>query len=101
MDLEPLGLPASYGQDRLFVYLRQDGSFDTALEALRRIKANTIETRLLNSRGLPNFSVDFYMLNARGEYAGVGMYASTYAVCTENGPQILPVEPLLEGKAED
>ena len=74
---------------------------DAGFDALRRIKANTIETRLLNSRGLPNFSVDFYMLNARGEYAGVGMYASTYAVCTENGPQILPVEPLLEGKAED
>ncbi len=25
------------------------------MEALRRIKANTVEKRLLNNRGLPNF----------------------------------------------
>jgi N4-(beta-N-acetylglucosaminyl)-L-asparaginase len=74
---------------------------DAGLEALRRIKANTIEKRLLNSRGLPNFGIDFYVLNARGEYAGVGMYASRFAVCTENGPETLPVEVLLEGKPED
>src|SRR5512139_1429695 len=35
---------------------------------------------------------DFYILNAKGEYAGVPMYASRYAVCTENGPQTLPSE---------
>ena len=41
------------------------------MEALRRIKANTIEKRLLNSRGEPNFNINFYILNAKGEYAGV------------------------------
>ena len=73
---------------------------DAGLEALKRIKANTVEKRLLNSKGQPNFNVVFYVLNARGEHAGVALYASNnlkYAACTENGPQSLPVEPLLPG----
>ena len=77
---------------------------DAGMEALRRIKANTVEKRLLNGRGEPNFNVNFYVLNAKGEYAGVAMYAgrnANYAVCTENGPQTLPVEPLLQGAATD
>jgi len=75
---------------------------DAGLEACRRIKANTIEKRLLNSRGEPNFGVNFYMLNAKGEYAGVSMYpGASFAVCTESGPQTVPCEPLLQGKAED
>ncbi|MDQ6940611.1 MAG: isoaspartyl peptidase/L-asparaginase, partial [Verrucomicrobiota bacterium] len=86
---------------------------DAGLEACRRIKANTVEKRLLNSKGNPNFDINFYVLNAKGEYAGVSMYPayfrestkevvqSSYAVCTEDGPKTLPTEPLLEGKAED
>ncbi len=75
---------------------------DAGLEACRRIKANTIEKRLLNNRGEPNFGVNFYMLNAKGEYAGVSMYpGASFAVCTESGPQTVPCEPLLQGKAED
>jgi N4-(beta-N-acetylglucosaminyl)-L-asparaginase len=76
---------------------------DAGLEALRRIQANTIEKRLLNSRGEPNFGVTFYMLNARGEHAAVAMYANNnlrYAVCTEHGAERLPVEPLLPGTPE-
>ena len=74
---------------------------DAGLDACKRIKANTIEKRLLNSRGLPNFNVNFYVLNARGEYAGVALYANEFAVCTEDGPKTLASEPLLEGKPED
>lgn len=75
---------------------------DAGLEACRRIKANTIEKRLLNSRGEPNFNVNFYILNAKGEYAGVAMYPnSNFALCTEDGPQTVPSEPLLQGKPED
>jgi len=73
---------------------------DAGLEGLRRIKANTIEKRLLNARGLPNFNIRFFVLNARGEFAGLAMYASgekTYAVCTENGAEERPLEPLLDG----
>jgi N4-(beta-N-acetylglucosaminyl)-L-asparaginase len=73
---------------------------DAGMEALRRIKTATIERRLLNSRGEPNFNVNFYILNARGEHAGVALYAgamAAYAVCTENGAENRPIEPLLAG----
>ena len=57
----------------------------------------TAAKRLLNSRNQPNFGLNFYILNARGEYAGVTMYAAKYAVCTENGAQTLDTEPLYAG----
>src|SRR5688572_13774522 len=44
---------------------------DAGLEALRRVRANTVEKRLVNSRGNPNFGLNFYILSGRGEYAGV------------------------------
>ena len=74
---------------------------DAGMTALKRIKANTMEKRLLNNRGLPNFGVNFYILNARGETAGVSMYEANYAMCNENGPQTLKCEPLLPGKPTD
>jgi N4-(beta-N-acetylglucosaminyl)-L-asparaginase len=74
---------------------------DAAVAALKRVAKNTVEKRLLNDRGQPNFGLNFYVLNAKGEYAGVSMYASKYAVCTENGPQTLDTEPLFEGKSTD
>ncbi len=78
---------------------------DAGLEALRRVQTNTIEKRLLNDRGLPNFGLSFYVLNAKGDFAGVAMYApsesSQYAVCTENGADLLPLEPLLDGSPQD
>jgi N4-(beta-N-acetylglucosaminyl)-L-asparaginase len=74
---------------------------DAGIEALKRVAANTIEKRLLNSRGLPNFGMDYYMLNAKGVHAGVSLYPSRYAICTENGPQILTSASLFEGRPED
>src|SRR6266851_1642045 len=74
---------------------------DAAMTALKRVVAHTTEKRLLNSRGLPNFGLNFYVLHANGECAGVSMYASTYAVCTEKGPQTLNTEALLEGGPAD
>lgn len=69
---------------------------DAGLEALRRIKANTVEKRLLNRDGNPSFGIQFYVLNARGEHAGVTMYeGAKYALCTERGPETLNCEPLL------
>src|SRR5262245_10274092 len=76
---------------------------DAGMEALKRIKSATVERRLLNSRGEPNFNVNFYILNARGEYAGVALYGgptTTYSVCTENGAENRPIEPLLSGTPE-
>jgi N4-(beta-N-acetylglucosaminyl)-L-asparaginase len=74
---------------------------DAGLDALRRVQANTVEQRLLNRRGLPNFGLNFYAVNTRGEYAGVSMYASRYAVCTERGPETLATEALLPGSPID
>ncbi len=69
---------------------------DAGMEALRRIRANTVEKRLLNKEGNPSFGINFYVLNARGEHAGVTMYeGARYAVCTERGPETLNCEPLL------
>jgi N4-(beta-N-acetylglucosaminyl)-L-asparaginase len=74
---------------------------DAALTALKRVAKNTIEKRLLNAKGQPNFGLSFYCLNQKGDYAGVAMYESTYAVCTENGPQTLKTDALFEGKPTD
>jgi N4-(beta-N-acetylglucosaminyl)-L-asparaginase len=74
------------------------------MEALRRIKANTVEKLLLNNKGTPNFYVNFYILNAKGEYAGVTMYQGSnarFAMCDEHGPQTLSCEGLPEGKLSD
>ena len=74
---------------------------DAALTALKRVAKNTIEKRLLSAKGQPNFGLSFYCLNAKGEHAGVAMYESTYAVCTENGPQTVKTDALYEGKPTD
>jgi N4-(beta-N-acetylglucosaminyl)-L-asparaginase len=74
---------------------------DAGMEALRRVRANTVEKRLLNSRGSPNFGLNFYVLDKQGRCAGVSLYRSTYALCTEDGPKVLPTEPLLTGRADD
>src|SRR6266699_3256588 len=71
---------------------------DAGMEVLKRIKANTIEKRLLKADGNPNFGINFYILNAKGEYAGVSMYQAKYAMCNDGGPQTLNTEPLLPGK---
>ena len=76
---------------------------DAGMEALKRIKANTVEKRLLNGRGTPNFGINFYIINAKGEYAGVTMYEgsrASYAICNDKGPQTLICDGLLPGKPE-
>jgi N4-(beta-N-acetylglucosaminyl)-L-asparaginase len=78
---------------------------DAGMEGLKRIKANTVEKRLLKKNGDPNFNINFYVVNAQGEYAGVSMYDEkdniNYAVCTEEGAKVLPCEPLLRGSATE
>lgn len=74
---------------------------DAALEALKRIQANTVEKRLINTRGLPAFNVTFYVLTRSGEHASASFYATNYAVCTEQGPSIVPGIAMFEGKPDD
>jgi N4-(beta-N-acetylglucosaminyl)-L-asparaginase len=88
---------------------------DAGLAALQRIKANTIEKRLQKENGDPNFNILFFIVNARGEHAGVSMYGEDegergwagqtnsmfvrYCACDENGPRMLNCEGLLPGTA--
>jgi N4-(beta-N-acetylglucosaminyl)-L-asparaginase len=86
---------------------------DAGLEALRRVRANTVERRLRRADGEPNFSLSFYILNAKGEHAGVSMYAEDddyrgwgenttrgymkYSYCDRNGPRTVQCEGLVPG----
>jgi N4-(beta-N-acetylglucosaminyl)-L-asparaginase len=86
---------------------------DAGFAALRRIRANTVEPRLRKANGDPNFNILFFIVNARGEHAGVAMYGedegergyagqtnsqfARYSVCDEKGPRIVNVDGLLPG----
>ena len=68
------------------------------------MKAATVEKRLLDGNGLPNFQLVFYVLTKSGEYAGVSMWGredrekpERFAVCTEGGPELVACEPLHPG----
>jgi N4-(beta-N-acetylglucosaminyl)-L-asparaginase len=71
---------------------------DAGMDVLRRVAENTGEKRLLDERGRPSFGLNFYVLNARGEHAGVSMYPSEYSYCDEGGPRTLPTEAMYEGR---
>jgi N4-(beta-N-acetylglucosaminyl)-L-asparaginase len=74
---------------------------DAIVEALRRIKARTIEKRLQKPDGTPTFDVKFYAVNVVGEHAAMAMYSGTepkYAVCDEDGPRLVAMDGLLAGK---
>lgn len=86
------------------VQLMRDGRHpeDAGMEALRRIRESTRDPRLMDDRGRPAFNVRFFLLNRKGQHAGVAMYAegeaeAEYAVCTEDGAELFGFEPLLEG----
>ncbi len=87
----------------LIVELMRNGASpkDAGTTALKRVAANTVEKRLRNSRGQPNFNLNYYIVNTHGDYAGVSLYESRFAVCTEAGSQTLPTEALFTGKPTD
>lgn len=69
---------------------------DAGLEALRRVVKNTREKRLLNAAGRPDFGLNFYVLDAKGRYAGVTLSGvKKFAVCDEKGARLEDCEPLL------
>ena len=51
---------------------------DACLETLKRVVAAT-EPRLLDARGRPKFSLNFYAVNKRGEFGSASIYPSRYA----------------------
>lgn len=70
---------------------------DAGMQALRRVRDNTVEPRLLDPQGRPSFGLNFYIVNTRGEFAGVSMHPGRFAVCTENGAEIRDTEALFTG----
>ena len=80
---------------------------DAGMEALRRVKAATVEKRLLDRDGRPAFQLVFYVLTKKGEYAGVSMWGEEdgkperFAVCTDAGPALVACEPLHAGAPAD
>jgi len=59
---------------------------DAGMAVLRRVAENTIEKRLLDAKGRPNFGLNFYLLDGKGRHAGVAFTpGSKFAVCDENG----------------
>jgi N4-(beta-N-acetylglucosaminyl)-L-asparaginase len=79
---------------------------DAGMTALKRVVASTVEKRLLNNQGRPNFNVNYYIVNTKGDYAGVSLYELSgktpvrYAVCTEDGPRTAQAEALFSGAPE-
>jgi N4-(beta-N-acetylglucosaminyl)-L-asparaginase len=74
---------------------------DAMVDVCKRIAKNTIEKRLINSRGLPKFDMSFYGLDKQGRYAGVSFYdRGSFAICTENGAQTFKMDPIYSGASE-
>jgi N4-(beta-N-acetylglucosaminyl)-L-asparaginase len=67
---------------------------DAGIAALKRVSQQTIEKRLLTDSGRPNFGLNFYVLDAKGRYAGLSMTPSNYCICDENGARTLKTDSL-------
>jgi len=53
---------------------------DACLEVMRRVASKTVDPRLLDDQGRPNFSLNFYALNKNGEYGGANFRPARFAV---------------------
>ncbi len=53
---------------------------DACLDVMRRVAAKTVDPRLLNAQGRPNFSLNFYALNKNGEYGGANFHPAQFVV---------------------
>ncbi len=58
---------------------------DACLEALRRIVRYTVEPRLQDEQGRPNFNVNYYAVNKNGDYGGAAIWSGArFAVCGDD-----------------
>jgi len=61
---------------------------DAGMEVLQRVVKHT-EQRLLDEQGRPNFGLKFYLLNKKGDYAGVSMWGpGEFAVTDGKGTRL-------------
>ena len=73
---------------------------DAGLELLRRV-ARTVEPRLRDAEGRPDFGLSFYLMSKDGRYAGVTMWGpEKFAVTDQNGTRLEECVPLYSGKPQ-
>ena len=58
---------------------------DACLEALRRVVRFTVEDRLRDEQGRPNFGVNYYAVNKNGEYGGAAIWAGARITVSVDG----------------
>lgn len=79
----------SNGAARVVRYMAEGRSpTDACLDALRDIARMTRVPRLLNSRGEPDFQVNFYAINKAGTIGAAALRPSKHSRMDENGPEI-------------
>ncbi|GAB4134773.1 MAG: N(4)-(beta-N-acetylglucosaminyl)-L-asparaginase [Planctomycetaceae bacterium] len=62
---------------------------EAGMEILRRVASHTHEKRLLDEKGRPNFGLKFYLLNKKGEHAGVSMWGpAEFAITDKKGTRL-------------
>lgn len=70
---------------------------DACLEACRRIVRWTVERRLLDDRGRPDFNVEFYAVNKRGEHGSASIWSGgRYAVSVDGETSLRDVAWVLQ-----
>jgi N4-(beta-N-acetylglucosaminyl)-L-asparaginase len=70
---------------------------DACMEACRRIVRWTVERRLLDAPGRPNFNVEFYAVNKRGEHGAASIWSGgRYAVGTDGQASLQDVAYVLQ-----
>lgn len=70
---------------------------DACLEACRRIVRWTVERRLLDEGGHPNFNVEFYAVNKRGEHGSASIWSGgRYAVCVDGETSLRDIAWVLQ-----
>ncbi len=58
---------------------------DACLEALRRIVHVTVEDRLRDENGRPNFNVNYYAVNKNGDWGGAAIWSGARFAVSVNG----------------
>ncbi len=71
---------------------------DACLETLKRV-VQTTEARLLDERGRPTFSLQFYAVNKRGEFGAASLYPGRFAAHDGTEAKLLDTAHLYERPA--
>ncbi|HYT05929.1 MAG TPA: N(4)-(beta-N-acetylglucosaminyl)-L-asparaginase [Gemmatimonadales bacterium] len=71
---------------------------DACLETLKRV-VKTTEARLLDERGRPKFSLQFYAVNKRGEFGAASLYPGRFAAHDGTEAKLLDTAYLYERPA--